>query len=107
MTPLHMPTLKPGVHAAPHWPAMTVPLVHWPFAPQVCGVCPLHCCGETPGVHAAPHCPAVMLSLFHCPMLPQLCGVPPLHLIAFGNWHMVPSQHPPSHVRPPLHVAEH
>jgi hypothetical protein len=58
---LHCGAEDPGVHTAPHCPAVTGPLTHCPEALHVCGVAlllPLHC--VAPGVHAV-HAPHVQL----------------------------------------------
>jgi hypothetical protein len=83
------------------------PFTHCPVAPQVCGVGPLHWDGDTPGVHLAPHKPAVTGPLLHWPALLQVCGVYELHVVALGSRQVVPSQHEPSHDRPPLHEGAH
>jgi hypothetical protein len=75
--------LGPGVHAAPHWPAVTEPATQAvPAELHVCGVEPLH--PVLPGVQVAPHCPPVIEPFTHVPDALHVCGVVPLHPVALG-----------------------
>lgn len=73
----------PGVHAAPHWPAVTEPLTQAvPAVLHVCGTAPLH--PVELGVHTAPHWPPVIAPSTHAPEELHVSGTSPLHVVALG-----------------------